>query len=62
MILKSPNQIINQLETIQKTFLGKNYSLKIKHENICKSYMKTASSNVDISIYVVNLLVFNPPG
>ena len=43
-----PKHIINELEKIQKAFLWKNSTPKIKHETLCNDYKAGGLKNVDI--------------
>ena len=48
MILIVPKYVVNELEKIQKDFLWKNYSPKIKHETFCNEYKGGGLKNIDI--------------
>ena len=50
-----PNDIISELEKIQKSFLWSNRSPKIKHETICKDYRLGGLKNIDIKSKVISL-------
>ena len=47
-IVTVPKHSINELEKIQKAFLWKNYTPKIKHETLCNNYKAAGLKNVDI--------------
>ena len=40
--------MVNELEKIQKAFLWKNYSPKIKHETLCNDYKGGGLKDIDI--------------
>ena len=44
-----PRHIVNELEKIQKPFLWKNSSPKMKHETLCKGHKGGGLKNIDIS-------------
>ena len=46
---------INELEKIQKAFLWKNSTPKIKHETICNDYNAGGLKNVDIPNKIIAL-------
>ena len=48
MITPVPRHIVNELERIQKAFLWKNSSPKIKHETLCNDYKDGGLKNIDI--------------
>ena len=48
MITPVPRHIVNELERIQKVFLLKNSSPKIKHETLCNDYEGGGLKNIDI--------------
>ena len=48
MIKLVPGHIVNELERIQKAFLWKNSSPKIKHETLCNYYKGGGLKNIDI--------------
>ena len=48
MITPVPRHIVNELERIQKAFLWKNSSPKIKHETLCNDYKGGGLKNIDI--------------
>ena len=50
-----PKHIINELEKIQKAFLWKNSTPKIKHETLCNDYKAGGLKNVDIPNKVIVL-------
>ena len=53
-----PKHIINELEKIQKAFLWKNSTPKIKHETLCNDYKAGGLKNVDISNKIIALQCF----
>ena len=50
-----PKHIINELEKIQKAFLWKNSTPKIKHETLCNDYKAGGLKNVDIPNKIIAL-------
>ena len=51
-----PRHIINELEKIQKAFLWKNFTPKIKHETLCNGYKAGGGlKNVDIPNKIIAL-------
>ena len=50
-----PKHIINELEEIQKAFLWKSYTPKIKHETLCNDSMAGGLKNVDIPNRIIAL-------
>ena len=50
-----PKHIINELEKIQKAFLWKNSTPKIKHETLCNNYKAGGLKNVDIPNKIIAL-------
>ena len=55
MITPVPRHIVNELERIQKAFLWKNSSPKIKHETLCNDYKGECLKNVDILNKTISL-------
>ena len=49
LLTKIPHQVVKELEKIQKSFLWKNSTPKIKHEIISRDYKDGGLKNVDIS-------------
>ena len=52
---QSPHQVVKELEKIQKSFLWKDSTPKIRHEITCRDYKDSGLKNVDISYKVVSL-------
>ena len=50
-----PYQVVKELEQIQKSFLWKDSTLKIRHATIYKDYKDGGLKNVDISYKIVSL-------
>ena len=50
-----PKHIINKLEKIQKAFLWKNSTPKIKHETLCNDYKAGGLKNVNIPNKIIAL-------
>ena len=50
-----PKHIINELEKIQKAFLWKNSTPKIKHETLCNDYKAGGLKNFDIPNKIIVL-------
>ena len=50
-----PKHVINELEKIQKAFLWKNSTPKIKHETLCNDYKAGGLKNVDIPNKIIAL-------
>ena len=50
-----PRHIINELEKIQKAFLWKNFTPKIKHQTLCNGYKAGGLKNVDIPNKIIAL-------
>ena len=50
-----PKHIINELEKIQKAFLWKNFTPKIKHKTLCNHYKVGGLKNVDIPNKIIAL-------
>ena len=57
LLTKIPHQAVKELEKIQKSFLWKDSTLKIRHETTCKEH-KDGLKNVDISYKIVSLHCF----
>ena len=55
LLTKIPHQVVKELETIQKSFLWKDSTPKIRHETTCKDYKDGGLKNVDISYKIVSL-------
>ena len=55
LLTKIPHQAVKELEEIQKSFLWKDSTLKIRHETTCKDYKDSGLKNVDISYKIVSL-------
>ena len=55
MITPVPRHIVNELERIQKAFLWKNSSPKIKHETLCNDYKGGGLKNIDILNKIISL-------
>ena len=55
LITPVPRHIVNELEKIQKGFLWKNSSPKIKHETLCNGYKGGGLKNIDILNKIVSL-------
>ena len=55
LLTKIPHQVVKELEKIQKSFLWKDSTLKIRHETTCKDYKDGGLKNVDISYKIVSL-------
>ena len=55
LITPVPRHIVNELKKIQKAFLWKNSSLKIKHESLCNDYKDGGLKNIDILNKIVSL-------
>ena len=55
MITPVPIHIVNELEKIQKAFLWKNSSPKIKHETLCNDYKGGGLKNIDILNKIISL-------
>ena len=53
-----PKHIINELKKIQKGFLWKNSTPKMKHETLCNDYKAGGLKNVDISNKIIALQCF----
>ena len=58
LLTKIPHQVIKELEKIQKSFLWKVSTPKIRHETTCKDYKDGRLKNVNISYKVVSLQCF----
>ena len=55
LLTKIPHQVVKELEKIQKCFLWKDSTPKIRHETTCKDYKDSDLRNVDISYKIVSL-------
>ena len=55
LITPVPRHIVNELEKIQKAFLWKNYSPKIKHETLCNDYKGGSLKNIGILNKIISL-------
>ena len=55
MITPVPRHIVNELERIQKAFLWKNSSPKIKHETLCNDYKGRGLTNIDSLNKIISL-------
>ena len=55
VITPVPRHIVNKLERIQKAFLWKNSSPKIKHETLCNDYKGGGLKNIDILSKIISL-------
>ena len=55
MITLVQRHTVNELERIQKTFLWKDSSPKIKHETLCNDYKGRGFKNIDILNKVISL-------
>ena len=55
VITPVPRHIVNKLERIQKAFLWKNSSPKIKHETLCNDYKGGGLKNIDILNKIIGL-------
>ena len=55
MITPIPRHIVKELERIQKVFLWKNCSAKIKHETLCNDYKGGGLKNIDILNKIISL-------
>ena len=55
LLIKSVHHVVKELEKVQKYFLWKNSTLKIKHETTCKDYKDGGLKNVDIPCKIVSL-------
>ena len=55
LITHVPRHIANELEKIQKAFLWKNSSPKIKHETLCNDYKGGGLKNIDILNKIISL-------
>ena len=59
LLTKTPHQAVKELEKIQKSFLWKDSSPKIRHETTCKEYKDGGLKNVDILYKIVRLQCFD---
>ena len=55
LLTKIDYQVVKELEKIQKSFLWKYSTPKIKHETICKDCKDSGFKNIDISCKIVIL-------
>ena len=55
LLTKIPHQIVKESQKIQKSFLWKGPTLKIRHETTCKDDRDGGLKNVDISYKIVSL-------
>ena len=55
LLTKIPHQVVKELEKIQKSFLWKDSTPKIRHETTCKEYKDGGLKNVDISCKILSL-------
>ena len=55
LLTKIDYQVVKELEKIQKSFLWKYSTPKIKHETICKDCKDGGLKNIDISSKIVIL-------
>ena len=55
LLTKIPDQVVKELETMQKSFLWKDSTPKIRNETTCKYYKDGGLKNVDISYKIVSL-------
>ena len=55
LITSVPRHIVNELEKIQKSFLWKNSSPKIKHETLCNDNKGGGLKNIDILSKIISL-------
>ena len=53
LLTKIPHQVVKELEKIQKSFLWKDFTPKIRHETTCKDYKDGGLKNVDVSYKIV---------
>ena len=58
LLTKIPHQAVKELEKIQKSFLWKDNSPKIRHETTCKEQKDGGLKNVDILYKIVRLQCF----
>ena len=55
LLTEIPYQVVKEFEKIQKYFLWKDSTAKIRHETTCKGYKDGGFKNVDISCKIVSL-------
>ena len=55
LLTKLPHQAVKELEKIQKSFLWKDSTLKIRHETTCKGCKDGGLKNFNISCKIVSL-------
>ena len=53
LLTKIPHQAVKELEKIQKSFLWKDSTPKIRHETTCKEHKDSGLKNVDILYKIV---------
>ena len=58
LLTKIPHQAVKELEKIQKSFLWKDSTPKIRHETTCKEHKDSGLKNVDILYKIVRLQCF----
>ena len=58
LLTKTPHQAVKELEKIQKSFLWKDSSPKIRHETTCKEHKDGGLKNVDILYKILRLQCF----
>ena len=55
MIIPVPRHIVNEFKRIQKAFLCKDSSPKIKHETLCNDYKGGGLQNIDVFKKIISL-------
>ena len=55
MITPVPRRIVNEFKRIQKAFLWKDSSPKIKHETLCNDYKGGGLQNIDVFKKIISL-------
>ena len=55
LLTRIPHQVVKELEKIQKSFLWKDSTPKIRHETTCKDYKDSGLKNIDISYKILSL-------
>ena len=55
MITPVPRHIVNEFKRIQKAFLWKDSSPKIKHETLCNDYKGGGLQNIDVFKKIISL-------
>ena len=58
LLTKIPHEAVKELVKIQKSFLWKDYTLKIRHETTRKEHKDGDLKNIDISYKIVSLHYF----